>query len=360
MKILSKFSSAITLLTLGCFILRTVECTNTRQNAGENPILLEGDIVPTRNTIAAEYGTKFNRKLVDEVLAAMSSDPSLMSAEDRDSDDDNIISVNGSVTNGSILLWKTDWRSDELWHIPVYFQSGAYTEPQLKLVKQGIRRLQKMTASIKFDFITAPYTNGTPFLHVGTFGLDICASYVGMDTSVATLPDGQFVWLGNSCLERGQGQVQHEIMHALGFHHEHSRPDRDTYVTVLYQNVAESEKHNFDIRNDVDSLGTAYDYKSVMHYSEYELSNVGGQTIDAKGNAVGQREKLSFLDKVSIRLLYQCESGPRTIQQYNAEGRCTADCKCGLNKNGCRKQMVNYDGLCKGTLVCKNNICKDA
>lgn len=232
----------------------------------------------------------------------------------------------------------------------------AHTEPELKLVKQGIRRLQKMTASVKFDWITAPYTNGTPFLHVGTFGLDICASYVGMDTSVAKSTDGQFVWIGKSCLERGQGQVQHEIMHALGFYHEHSRPDRDAYVTILLQNVKEGEQYNFQIRNDVNSLGTAYDYKSVMHYDEYELSNVGGKTIDARGNAVGQRKKLSFLDKISLWLLYQCESGPRTIQQYNADGRCTDDCKCGLLKNGCRKKMVNYDGLSKGNLVCRDNI----
>ncbi|XP_075719694.1 low choriolytic enzyme-like [Rhinoderma darwinii] len=35
--------------------------------------------------------------------------------------------------------------------------------------------------------------------------------------------------------------VPHEFMHALGFFHEHTRPDRDQYIDVLWQNIAPSE-----------------------------------------------------------------------------------------------------------------------
>lgn len=33
------------------------------------------------------------------------------------------------------------------------------------------------------------------------------------------------------------GTVMHEMIHALGFHHEHGRPDRDDHVDILWQNI---------------------------------------------------------------------------------------------------------------------------
>lgn len=38
----------------------------------------------------------------------------------------------------------------------------------------------------------------------------------------------------------------HEICHAIGLHHEMSRPDRDTYVSVNINNVPSANRHNFD------------------------------------------------------------------------------------------------------------------
>ena len=39
----------------------------------------------------------------------------------------------------------------------------------------------------------------------------------------------------------------HELLHAVGFKHEQSRPDRDTYVNILWENIESGFKHNFDI-----------------------------------------------------------------------------------------------------------------
>ena len=41
--------------------------------------------------------------------------------------------------------------------------------------------------------------------------------------------------LGSGCVNTGT--IQHEFMHALGFIHEHTRPDRDDYVYILYPNI---------------------------------------------------------------------------------------------------------------------------
>jgi hypothetical protein len=31
----------------------------------------------------------------------------------------------------------------------------------------------------------------------------------------------------------------HELMHRVGFHHEHTRPDRDTYIDVLWDKISD-------------------------------------------------------------------------------------------------------------------------
>ena len=60
----------------------------------------------------------------------------------------------------------------------------------------------------------------------------------------------------------------HELGHAIGLIHEQSRPDRDRYVHILFDNIVPGKEKNFDrfTDADVDTMGISYDYRSVMHY----------------------------------------------------------------------------------------------
>lgn len=63
-----------------------------------------------------------------------------------------------------------------------------------------------------------------------------CWSFVGKFGGAQILslepPDEK----GPNCLEN-EGRAIHELMHALGIFHEHSRADRDTYIDVHYENI---------------------------------------------------------------------------------------------------------------------------
>ena len=107
-----------------------------------------------------------------------------------------------------------------------------------------------------------------------------CYSNVGRTGS-----NGQLINLGSSdCLQKGI--IIHETLHALGTvcdlyilrlfsHlqspgavHEHSRPDRDLYVSILYDNVEPKSKANFrkvDLSSH-NSRNTPFDAASIMMY----------------------------------------------------------------------------------------------
>ena len=89
--------------------------------------------------------------------------------------------------------------------------------------------------------------------------------------------------------------AQHEMMHVLGFGHEQSRPDRNEYVEIIWDNIVEQRTKQFRIIDEVDSLGTPYDYDSIMHYPIDTWSKNGEPTIAALDNhVIGNRMNASW------------------------------------------------------------------
>ena len=124
----------------------------------------------------------------------------------------------------------------------------------------------------------------------------------------------------------GVGNAAHEIGHALGLWHEHSRPDRDEYIEVLHENIIPKYSKNF-------AKGTwdwsknppvSYDIESIMHYGPRAFGEVIDKhntkvTIRARENAtwdmcddltqMGQRERISYKDVLRVKMLYGCGNG---------------------------------------------------
>ncbi len=73
----------------------------------------------------------------------------------------------------------------------------------------------------------------------------------------------------------------HEMGHMIGLYHEQTRTDRDTYVTMHYENVIKgSWVGNFAINAQNERLLTPYDYASVMQYPAFVDSRNGGPAIE--------------------------------------------------------------------------------
>jgi len=138
-----------------------------------------------------------------------------------------------------------------------------------------------------------------------------CYSYVGMQNGEQDLS------LGNGCIWKRI--VIHEFLHALGFLHEQSRPDRDNYVKILFENIDEDNQSNFETMEArfIDSKGVAYDLHSIMHYGSYYFSNNSNPTIvDVNTGETLQNVGRIFTneDALQINLAYECEDTKTTCE----------------------------------------------
>ena len=126
----------------------------------------------------------------------------------------------------------------------------------------------------------------------------------------------QEVSIDNGCAMKGH--AMHEIGHALGLWHEHSRWDRDMYIRIVRENIKDNAYYNFGTISEDKWLHTedlGYDLLSIMHYGAKSFSRNGEDTIEivvsvpnCAVNKMGQRKMLSRKDKVKTSRMYQCES----------------------------------------------------
>ncbi|KAF1516886.1 Astacin-like metalloendopeptidase, partial [Eudyptes chrysocome] len=185
--------------------------------------------------------------------------------------------------------------SDGIVHVP-YVLDPTYGERHIKRIHDAMAEFETLTC-INFvkrkterDYLSIMSGNGC-WSHYGKVG------------------GGQIVSVKIAgCMSKGI--IQHELDHALGFLHEHSRSDRDNHVKIMWEYISPAERPDFKKFENSNNLGLPYDYSSVMHYGPYTFTNTTGEAtivpIPDGSVHIGQRQGLSNLDVAKINKLYNC------------------------------------------------------
>ncbi|XP_038641587.1 meprin A subunit beta-like isoform X3 [Scyliorhinus canicula] len=209
------------------------------------------------------------------------------------------------LIEGDIIkpLWKNAVVSEtKIWQkspdgvvrIP-YEISQKYDEETRSSISRGFKDFEKFTC-VRF----APHSDEEDFISIQPIH--------GCYSSVGRIGGMQLISLNHQCLKKGKGVVEHEIMHSLGFWHEHARSDRDKFIKIEWKNVWPGYEHNF-LKQNTNNLKTKYDYGSILHYSRTAFSKNREPTLRPlmdTDTVLGQRIRLSELDLVKVNRLYNC------------------------------------------------------
>jgi len=165
-----------------------------------------------------------------------------------------------------------------------------------------------------------------------------CSSYIGK------IGGQQHINLSSGCQWI---ETTHEILHAAGFYHEHSRDDRDSYVTIHYDNIEDGFEGSFEKYSTGQDIGT-YDYGSIMHYLHFFFACSGcGSTITKVGGGTDfgpdYDNGMSAIDILGVNALYpingNCDLEPCTtsigsITSANANDASTITSSNSLSTTG--------------------------
>lgn len=214
-------------------------------------------------------------------------------------------------TRGAILKdSKYKWKDGKVW----YCIDDKVSDRTRAKINEAIKHWESRTP---LKFPTASPTSIRNY--TDSYILFIENSGEGSWSSLGRIGGRQHISLDSSpSMIFTTGTVIHEIGHAIGLIHEHTRADRDKYITVNYKNLKKSAKANYDINrtshiisgSPIITIGEIpFDFESIMLYSPYNSyfavnSNLPTMTKKNGSLWIPQSNYLSSADVAVVRWLY--------------------------------------------------------
>uniref|UniRef100_A0A914ID34 Metalloendopeptidase n=1 Tax=Globodera rostochiensis TaxID=31243 RepID=A0A914ID34_GLORO len=196
----------------------------------------------------------------------------------------------------------------------------------------GVQQLMEKTC-ITFTFDASDAKEGIQIIDDGD--RTICGlSYVGQTSGWQTLSI-------NDCHDGYAGP--HELLHALGLHHEHQRNDSYNFIKLNpFDNDNSAKTDNYEF---------AYDFGSIMHYPPEGSHNIYKRITLNRfyQQTIGQREEPSFKDFAIINSIYCNDTcGAQNVCQnggYPNPHRCW-ECFCPDGYGGWHCETLEEDFGC--------------
>lgn len=199
-------------------------------------------------------------------------------------------------------------RPGDFWHNGVVYYNIADDFVNPSDVYSAMNAISQRVPTITFTRAT----NGD---YIEFISSDANAAY----SSIGSVGGRQYINLGANIQNRAISGV-HEIMHALGIAHEHTRADRDNYITVNFQNIKQEKQHNFQKYTEQNYYGFDYgefDFYSIMLYGSYNNFAIDESvpTMTTKsGNAFWRNYSLSLGDIKALQVIYGNANTPFYIK----------------------------------------------
>eukprot|EP00112_Aurelia_sp_Birch-Aquarium-sp1_P014794 Seg3210.1 transcript_id=Seg3210.1/GoldUCD/mRNA.D3Y31 product="Zinc metalloproteinase nas-6" protein_id=Seg3210.1/GoldUCD/D3Y31 len=241
--------------------------------------------------------------------------------------------------------------------VPFEFTS-VYTNQQREVVYSAMRTIENASC-----IIFKNHTNEDNWLKFNKQGG--CSSPVGR---TYFRKGAQSLSLADGCYSRMI--VVHELLHALGFWHEQSRPDRDRYIEIFWENIPDKFAYNFDkySHQEADTLNLPYDYKTIMHYGKYQGSLYTGKptmlAIGKKDLKLGGSQELTPTDIIQLNRLYNCKSASnkQVMSDWTDFGPCDGSChkkrqKFCTHSDQSKCPNVDKNGIITEIVKCSNAEC---